>query len=221
MAEGQEGTGEGGAGVGTTETQALPRVSEEMPVRVCPKCSTQERTAGQFCPHCGASYTKSRPRFSRRAKLVAGGLVLILTLAGAATGIVLKVHQDNQVAAQKRAAAAAAQAQQQQAQQQQATQNAQNQATQSAHQDLVNALQKSVTQDAQKDVDNGTLNGPAITTSNCTPSDGSSVTDPSVHTASFTCIAVNQTSGDGTQQGYRFSGTVNYDSGQYSWHLGG
>jgi hypothetical protein len=26
------------------------------PTRVCPSCSTQTVTSGQFCPHCGTNY---------------------------------------------------------------------------------------------------------------------------------------------------------------------
>jgi hypothetical protein len=30
-----------------------------------------------------------------------------------------------------------------------------------------------------------------------------------------------KTNSDGTSEGYRYSATVNYDDGSYTWHLGG
>ena len=35
------------------------------------------------------------------------------------------------------------------------------------------------------------------------------------------CLAVNQSNADGTEEGYRFTGTINFDSGSYTWRLGG
>jgi hypothetical protein len=83
----------------------------------------------------------------------------------------------------------------------------------------VTALQNSITKDANGRVTSGTLNGPAITSTSCTPLGGGSTDDLTAHTGTFTCIAIDQTNSDGTQQGYSFSATVNYDTGSYTWQL--
>src|SRR5687768_10673652 len=59
----------------------------ELPLRVCPKCSVQAQVEGDFCPRCGASYDRTRRRLGKRSALV-GGLLLLLVL-GAGAGLVL------------------------------------------------------------------------------------------------------------------------------------
>jgi hypothetical protein len=192
-------------------------------VRVCPKCSAQGLTSGEHCPHCGASYTRRKGRIrgaSRRAKLVVGGVTALLLIGGGVTGVLLKVQHDNDVAAKHKQ-------QGQEAQRQAAAQAEAQRAIDQANQEkrtlragVVTSLQDSVTKDAKKNVDQGLLTGPISSTS-CTPVGGGSTDDLTAHTGNFTCIAVNKTSSDGTSEGYRYSATVNYDDGSYTWHLGG
>jgi hypothetical protein len=33
-------------------------------------------------------------------------------------------------------------------------------------------------------------------------------------------MAVNKSNADGTEEGYGFTGTINFDSGSYTWRLG-
>jgi type II secretory pathway pseudopilin PulG len=192
-------------------------------VRVCPKCSAQGLTSGDHCPHCGASYTRRKGRLrgaSRRAKLIVGGVVAVLLIGGSVTGVLLKLQHDNDVAATHKQ-------QRQEAQRQAAAQTQAQQAIDQANQEkrtlragIVTSLQDSVTKDATKNVDQGLLTGPISSTS-CTPVGGGSTDDLTAHTGNFSCIAVNKTNGDGTSEGYRYSATVNYDDGSYTWHLGG
>jgi uncharacterized paraquat-inducible protein A len=77
---------------------------DDVPVRVCRKCSTQSQTAGEFCPHCGARY--SRKSRSRRARVLTWAMPLVLVIAVAATAVALIVHHNNQVVAHNRAVAA-------------------------------------------------------------------------------------------------------------------
>ncbi|MCU1479198.1 MAG: hypothetical protein JWQ64_3891 [Subtercola sp.] len=81
-------------------------------------------------------------------------------------------------------------------------------------------MEVSITADAKKRVDAGTLDGPISSTS-CTPLGGGSTDDLTAITTTFTCIAINKTDPDGTQSGYQFSSTMNWNTGSYTWHLGG
>ena len=66
----------------------------------------------------------------------------------------------------------------------------------------------------------GVLTGP-ILHSSCTPVSGSP-DSLSAHSGTFECLAANKTNAsDGTESGYRYSGTVDYDTGSITWHLGG
>lgn len=195
-------------------------------VRVCRKCSTQSQIVGEFCPNCGARFT--RRGIGRRRKIFIGLIAVVLLAAGGAAGIVLKINHDNQVRAEKhrealraQKVALAAEVAQQAQQAQQAAQQAQQQVQIDERKAIVNALQNSVTQDAQKDVNNGILNGPSITKTVCTPVGGGNLQDTLAdHTGNWSCLAINQTASDGTASGYGFSATINYDTGSYTWHLG-
>ena len=76
------------------------------PIRVCPSCSAQSQTFSDNCPHCGASFIRSR---TRRAKKKVGGwtrgrkvaaLTALAVIVGIAVaiGVIVKVNHDNQVA---------------------------------------------------------------------------------------------------------------------------
>ena len=84
---------------------------------------------------------------------------------------------------------------------------------------IVTALEDSVLKDAQERVTTGVLKGP-ISLASCTPLGGGSSDDLTAITGTFQCIAVNKTNPDGSSSGYRFSATVNWNDGSYSWHLG-
>ncbi len=194
----------------------------DAPVRVCRKCSTQAQASGDFCPHCGARYSKKRR--SRKARFLIFGLPLLLLLAGGGIAAGLIIHHNNQVAAKKRAAAQAAArkaaaaraakaAQQrlkrQQAKVTQALANAQRTI-------LVSGLQNAVKKDAEKDVADGLLTGPIIKVQ-CQPATSA---DATASIANYTCIAAKSETG-GTLDGYRFSASIDTQTGSYSWHLGG
>ncbi|HWF24168.1 MAG TPA: hypothetical protein VG275_01875 [Solirubrobacteraceae bacterium] len=161
-----------------------------------------------------------------RAKIFIAVAVVVLVGGGASAAIVVKIHHDNQVKAQQRhralkarQAARAAQAAQRL---QQSIQNTQTRLKVAERRVLVGSLQASITKDAQKDVDNGILSGPNMLRAVCTPVGGGNIQDTLAdHTGDWSCLAVNQDNPDGTSSGYRFSGTINYDTGTYTWHLGG
>ncbi|MBT2519768.1 zinc ribbon domain-containing protein [Arthrobacter sp. ISL-28] len=201
---------------------------EEPPAKVCPKCSVQTQTAGNFCPHCGAAYTRQRqiPKLSKRVILSAVG-ALIIAIAGLA--IALSIQHNNQVNSEMAAAAAAAEAQQErEAEEARASAAASASAAAKEEADsaervkrtaIVTALEESVLKDAKSRVDKGVLDGP-ITRASCTPLGGGSTDDLTAITGTFECIAVNKTEADGSESGYRFSATANWNEASYSWHLG-
>ncbi len=63
------------------------------------------------------------------------------------------------------------------------------------------------------------MNGPAQSTT-CTPVSGGSSQNLSQSTGTYSCIAVYQTNADGTQSGYNYTGTINFDTGSETWQLG-
>jgi hypothetical protein len=201
---------------------------QELPTKVCPKCSVQTQTAGSFCPHCGASYAGRRkfPKFSKRI-ILSAVVVLIIAIAGVA--VALRIQHNNLVNAEKAAAAAAADAQKErEAQEARASAAASASAAAKEEADsaerlkrtaIVTALEESVLKDAKSRVDKGVLDGP-ITRASCTPLGGGSTDDLTAITGTFECIAVNKTEADGSESGYRFSATVNWNEASYSWHLG-
>jgi mannitol-specific phosphotransferase system IIBC component len=196
---------------------------EPLPSRVCPKCSTQSFTSGNFCPHCGASYVK-RTGASKRTKLtVLAAVIVVLLAAGAVAGLVLKNSHDKSIAKHKQQAAAsssAAAASESRAAASSAAADAkriQDDATRADRKSLVKALEASVTKDAKKDVSDGLLDGP-IKHTQCDPANGTS--DLLRASNTFQCTAVTKVSSDGTESGYVFSATVNWSAESYSWHLG-
>jgi Flp pilus assembly protein TadG len=204
-------------------TVSVENTADESPVRVCPTCSTQSQAAGDFCPHCGGRFSKRRR--SRRTRLLLVGVPLLLLLIGGGVAAGLIIHNNQQAANRKHAAArAAAHARALAAQRQDAAQKLQR-AEQRLKQTLardtraaiVKDLQAAVKKDAQKDVNDGTLNGPVLNP-DCQPASASDATAP---IARYTCLAVTSIGGDGTERGYRFSGTINLSTGSYTWQLGG
>jgi hypothetical protein len=197
------------------------RAGAPAPTKVCRECSAQAQTAGSFCPHCGAPYVRQtrKPRLTRRGK-IARAIALVLVLAGGGTaGVIIKLDHDSKVAA-KHAAALAAQQKRADAQRQADQKRTRERLERGSRADLVKSLERTVTKDAQKDVNQGLLTGPVLRTQ-CNPTGGSNPDDLSVTTGDFTCLAVTTANADGTDSGYRFSATINYDQFNYTWHLGG
>lgn len=186
----------------------------QTPVRVCPRCSVQSKTAGNFCPNCGASYI-ARAGWLRSHKRIVLILAGLLVLAGAGTGIVLGVQHADQVKAEQAAADEVKKKESDAA----AAKQAADAAKRMVRKTIVTALEDSVLKDAQSRVTEGVLTGP-ITLASCTALGGGSTDDLTAITGTFQCIAVNKTNADGSQSGYRFSATVNWDDASYTWHLG-
>ncbi len=193
----------------------------DAPTRLCPRCSTQSRTSGEYCPQCGASFIRRRRRPSKRVAIVSG-LVAILVLAGAGVGIALKVSSDNRAEAERqrqteqaeRERAEEADRQQAEAEAEQALEDVQL----AGREDLETGLEEAITEDAEGLVADGLLDGPILETS-CDPTGGGS-TDPAATTGQYECIAVNEENDDGTSSGYTYTGTINYEEFTFTWQIG-
>jgi hypothetical protein len=193
-----------------------------LPIKVCRHCSVQSQTDGSFCPNCGKSFVRSNTRRSGKFRLLALSAVAIVILAGGVTAVSLVVAHNNEVAAEQRAAdkaEAAEAADAAHAAAREKSRKAADVADRAERKTTVSAIETSITTDAQTQVDSGELDGPIIKSS-CAPLGGGSTDDLTALTTTFTCIAINVENADGTASGYRFSATMNWDTGSYTWHLG-
>jgi hypothetical protein len=109
------------------------------------------------------------------------------------------------------------QRQQQEQQKQQQQQEQQQQAALLAEQTLAKtSLESMILKDARQKVNDGVLDGP-IKKVTC---DAATSADSSSTEGTFNCLAVTQTNSDGTDSGYGYVGTANYDTGEISAHMG-
>ncbi|UNK45219.1 hypothetical protein [Arthrobacter sulfonylureivorans] len=212
----------------TPYTSGTPDSVAETPVKVCRKCSVQSQTNGNFCPQCGATYTARRTgvKVTKKLALITAAVIV---LGGTGTGIAFGVQHSNQVkeeqaaaaaqAAEEAAAAEATKRAEEEAAEALAEQEAEDAAARLIRETIVTALEKSVQKDAKGRAKDGSLTGP-IKRTECTPLGGGSVDDLTAITGTFECIAVNEVRDDGSESGYVFSATVNWDEASYSWHLG-
>lgn len=206
------------------------REGADVPTRLCPHCAALSHGEGDFCPYCGGRFSEPRrgSRVSTRVKIAGALVIALLVLGGAGVAVAIKLHHDDQVAAlhkqqQQEQLRRQQQLQQQQRrrQQEQQQQQQQRQAEISSRQSLESQLQNAVTKDATSKANDGTLtNGPAQSTT-CTPVSGGSSQNLSQSSGTYSCTAVYSTNSDGTQTGYRYTGTINFDTGEMTWQLGG
>ena len=198
------------------------------PTKVCPRCSVQSQTSGEFCPHCGAKYMHGRKGLgavSKRTKIIAAAVVAVIVLAGGGVAIAEKISHDDQVTQDKeRAEAAAKAAAAQKAQEQKAAdaeaaaQEESDNSERALRRELVREMESSIKKDALKRVNEGTLTGP-IKKVSCNPVGGGSESDLADKTGRYDCIAVDKTNSDGTESGYPFKATANWDEFSYTWQL--
>jgi hypothetical protein len=173
---------------------------------------------------------KSRTRvasWSRRRKLLAFGLPLLLLAAAAGVGTYMKIDHDNQVEAareereeERRDAAAERERERREAaEEERRLEVALDRAERDIRRDTVASLEKAVTEDAQEAVSEGVLAGPILRTE-CDPSPGERPMDVSVSTAVYDCLAIYAEDADGTASGWVYTADINFETGRYGWSLG-
>lgn len=222
------GFSDAGAGESRTEPAALQRV--------CRNCSVQSDSLGDFCPHCGTPYVRpdgasseTRPRRRKGAKIAVAAVAVLVVAGGVTTSLVITKRNHDRAEAARSAAVARAQSQADaervaankaaRAKEQADAEAEQVRYQRSVRAELIADLEKSIVKDAKKSVTAGLLDGPVLRAA-CTPIGGGSTDDLTAVTGAFTCIAVTKKDTDGTESGYRYTATVNWDEQSYSWHLG-
>jgi hypothetical protein len=224
-----------------SDPKQLPHEGDA-PVRVCPNCSAQSKTSADTCPHCGASFIRSRRMrtrrriggWSRRRKVLVLGVVAAVVGAAVAAGVIIKVNHDNTVAAEHREAqeeqeaiVAAAKAKRQAALRVEREEEKALREEESAERALARIelqygkesmaeLEKDITNSANEEAEEGFSE--SVSRTECEP-DGGKI-DTTLTAQNFHCIAVTSEEG-GLENGYRYSGTINYVKGNLSWRLGG
>jgi hypothetical protein len=199
--------------------------SNIVPLKVCSRCSVQSRMAGAFCPNCGNAFDHSRSfrRPSRRLVSIVAGAIIVL---GGGTAVIAQtVTHNTEVSAQEvvakkaKTVAAVEAAKVKAADAARSAADAADAAERAVRAKSVTAVEASITTDAQDRVGKGALDGP-ILKSSCTPLGGGSTDDLTALTTTFSCIAISVENADGSASGYRFSATMNWDTGSYTWHMG-
>lgn len=200
-----------------------PESESASPTKVCRFCSVQSVTAGAFCPNCGKPFGEKKSALSTRAKILTAVVVAVVILGGASAGLVAVSAQSAAVeAAAKEDARLEAEAVAKQEKKEADAASAAKAADdleRSLRTVSVTEMEKSITDWATEKTTSGVLKGPIIRTS-CTPLGGGSTDDLTAITTIFSCIAVNVENADGSATGYRVSATFNWDTNQYTWHLG-
>jgi hypothetical protein len=208
-----------------------PDQKGEAPVRVCPNCSAQSQTFSDACPHCGGSFIRSRRKrtrrrigaWSTRKKVAALVLIAALVGAGVAVGVISKVNHDNVVAERHQEE----QEQREQAQREKAHEEKLAEEELETEEELerievkygresVGELEEAITDDANGEAEEGISE--YVSETSCEAEGGR--VDTSLTAQNFSCLAVTTEEG-GVQEGYRYSGTINYAKGTLSWRFGG
>ena len=200
---------------------------KEAPVRVCPNCSAQSQTFDDTCPHCGASFIRSRRqrakrrfrRLSKRQKIVIGGVILGLLVGGTATGAIAKVNHDNQVAQQheeeqeERELAQEERAEEERLAEEELEEEEKLERAEAkyAH-EMVNELEGAITEGANEEAEEGFSE--YVSETSCEAESGK--VEPSRAAQNFSCLAVTSEEG-GLREGYPYTATINYLKGSYTW----
>lgn len=210
---------------------AKPDDKGEAPIRVCPNCSAQSQTFADTCPHCGASFIRSRRKraqrrmggWSKRKKATALVLLAALVGAGIAVAVIAKVNHDNAVAEKHQEE----QEQREQAQKEKEEEEELIDEEVEAEEELerietkyaresVKELEDAITKDANSEAEEGFSE--YVSGTSCEAEGGR--IDTSLTAQNFSCLAVTS-EGGGVEEGYRYSGTINYANGTLSWRFGG
>jgi ribosomal protein L40E len=205
--------------------------NDKAPVRVCPNCSAQSQTSSDTCPHCGASFIRSRKlrakkrigKMSKRNKIIVAGIILGLLIGGITAGVIAKVNHDNQVAQQHKEEQELVQEKQEEKAEEEKLANEELESEEELERieakygrASVNELEEAITKDANGEAEEGFSE--YVSETSCEAEGGR--VDTTLAAQNFSCLAVTSEEG-GLQEGYRYTGTINYEKGEFSWRFGG
>lgn len=213
------------------ESESRDTVPDEPPVRVCPNCSAQSKTFDDTCPHCGASFIRSRrlrakkriKSLSKRQKIVIGGVIIGLLVGGITAGVIAKVSHDNQVAQEQKEEQEEHELAQQEkgeeeklAEEELETEEELERIEAKYGRESIGELEAAITDDANGEAEEGISE--YVSETSCEAEGGR--VDTTLAAQSFFCLAVTSEEG-GLQEGYRYTATINYTKGNFTWRLGG
>ncbi len=152
-----------------------------------------------------------------KARVVLGivALALLGVTGGIAIGVSVEQQRQEAVLAEEEAAQEAADARERAEAEQIA---AAEQVERTWRGKLIKRVEKSITTDAEEAQSTGWIDGTSIIETTCTPISGSMDDLLEVSTA-FECFAAYKENGDGTQSGWFWDVTVNWDTGAYTWQM--
>jgi uncharacterized membrane protein YdbT with pleckstrin-like domain len=160
---------------------------------------------------------------SKRNKIVVGGVVLGLLVGGIVAGAIVKVNHDNQVAQQQeeeekeRERAQEEKAEEEElADEELETEEELERIEAEYGRESVEELEGAITDDANGEAEEGISDYVSETV--CEAEGGT--VDTSLVAQNFSCLAVTSEEGE-FQEGYRYSATINYAKGTFTWRLGG
>jgi hypothetical protein len=169
--------------------------------------------------------------WSRRRKVVTLGIIAAALGVAVAAGIIIKTNHDNAVAAEHReeqeereAIAAAKKAKEQTALREEESLLREEEQTERElakfereyGKEVVGELEDNITKSANEEAEEGFSEH--VTGTDCEANGGKVDTSQNVQT--FHCIAITSEE-DGYENGYRYTGTINYQEGNLTWHFGG
>jgi hypothetical protein len=165
--------------------------------------------------------------WSNRRKIVTLLIVAVVIGGAVATGVIIKVNHDNEIARQhreetearelaERHQAEARAEEEKEVREEQETEEALEQLDLEIGRESVQELETSITKDANSEAEEGFSE--YVLETNCEAEGGR--IDSTLTAQNFSCLAVTSEE-EGVQSGYRYSGTINYANGTLSWRFGG
>ncbi len=166
-------------------------------------------------------------RWSRGRKVLTIGVIAVVIGGAVAAGVIIKTNHDSTVAAEHReeqeereAIAAAKKTKEEVALRHQREEEESERELARIElrygKESVTELEKDITNSANEEAEEGFSE--SVSRTDCEANGGK--VDTSLTAQNFHCIAVTSEEG-GLENGYRYSGTINYATGNLSWRFGG
>lgn len=160
---------------------------------------------------------------SKRQKIAVGGVILGLLVGACTAGVIAKVNHDNRVAQEQKEE----QEERELAQQEKAEEERLAEEELETEEELerveaeygresVKELEVAITEDANGEAEEGISE--YVSETSCEAEGGK--VDTSLAAQNFSCLAITSEEGE-FQEGYRYTATINYAKGNFTWRLGG
>jgi hypothetical protein len=160
---------------------------------------------------------------SKRRKIVIGGVIVGLLVGGVAAGAIAKVNHDNRIAQEQKEEQEARELVQQEKAKEKRLAEEEMEAEEELERieakygrESIGELEAAITDDANGEAEEGISE--YVTETSCEAEGGRA--DTTLAAQNFSCLAVTSEEG-GLQEGYRYTATINYRKGSFSWRLGG